>query len=52
MKFNEFIEVVWGAIIILLAIKYFAVLGVFAALSFVLAGIKIGTLPLDRRFND
>lgn len=51
MKSHDWLDIVWGLVLIMLAIKYFPIIGVLGALSFALAGVKIGTLPIDRRIN-
>jgi len=51
LSFQDFLDVVWGLTLIVLAIKFAPVVGIFAAISFGLAGLRIATLPIDRRVN-
>jgi len=37
--------------LIIVAIKFLPVIGIFATLTFALAGVRIATLPVDRRVN-
>jgi choline-glycine betaine transporter len=42
---SDWLDIVWGILLVILAIKYLPVLGIFAVLTFAMAGAKIATLP-------
>jgi len=51
LKTIDWLDIIWGVLLIILAIKWFPVIGIFGTLTVVMAGIKIGTSFVDRSMN-